>query len=115
MFKALLAGAALAMSAAGAAVAQPETATRTSVCVDVNGALRPAECRAQPSRLQQREDICLCPTGHRVEASICPPGVAPPPESLAVAKARNRILRSQPNLVGATFEGRPLCVASRQR
>jgi hypothetical protein len=114
MFKALLAGVALTISAA-AAHAQPETATRTAVCVDVNGALKAAECRAQASRLQPREDICLCPRGNRVEASICPPGVSPPPESLAVARARNQILRNRHTLIGATFEGRPLCVPPRQR
>lgn len=113
MFRALLAGAALAIAAAGAAGAQPESRTRTTVCVDVNGALRAAQCRGQPSRLEQREDICLCPRGQRVEASICPPGVAPPSESLAVAKARTQVLRHQPSLVGATFEGRALCVPPR--
>jgi hypothetical protein len=114
MFKALLAGAALTLSA-GAAHAQPETAARTAVCIDVNGALKAAECRAQPSRLEAREDICLCPSGNRVEASVCPPGVAPPPESLAVARARSQILRNRHTLVGATFEGKPLCAPPRQR
>lgn len=119
MFKPLLAGAALAAIAVGAAAgvahAQQESATRTTICVDANGALRAAECRAQPSRLEPREDICLCPRGQRVEASICPSGVAPPAESLAVATARREILHSQASLVGASFEGRPLCVAPRQR
>lgn len=115
MLRSLLVGAVLALGA-GAAHAQPESAAQTMVCVDVNGALRPADCRAQASRLQNREDICLCSGGGRqVEASICPPGTSPPGESLAVAKARNQLLRSQSTLVGATFEGRPLCVPPRQR
>jgi hypothetical protein len=75
--------------------------------------LSAADCRAQPSRLARREDVCLCPHGRRVEASICPPGTAPPPESLAVARARIQILHRQSSLVGATFEGRPLCLAPR--
>jgi hypothetical protein len=115
MFKALLAGAALAITAAAAASAQPETAARTMVCVDVNGALLAADCRAQPSRLEAREDICLCPRGNRVEASVCPPGVPPPAESLPIARARRLILRDRGSLVGANFEGQPLCVAPRQR
>ncbi|CAN7245231.1 hypothetical protein LJR219_001000 [Phenylobacterium sp. LjRoot219] len=115
MLRSLLAGAVLALCA-GAAYAQPESAAQTKVCVDVNGALRPADCHGQASRLETREDICLCSGGGRqVAASICPPGVAPPGESLAVAKARNQLLRSQDTLVGATFEGRPLCVPPTQR
>lgn len=115
MLRSLLVAAALALSAA-AAHAQPESAAQTRVCVDVNGALRPADCHAQASRLETRQDICLCTGGGRqVEVSICPPGVSPPGESLAVAKARNEALRSRDSLVGATFEGRPLCVAPRQR
>jgi len=114
MFKLLLAAGALAIVATAAA-AQPETAAQTVVCVDVNGALLAAECRAQPSRLQAREDICLCPRGNRVAVSICPPGVAPPPESLDIARARNQIVRNRHTLVGQFFQGRPLCVAPRQR
>jgi len=111
MLRSLLVGAALAL-VAGAAQAQPAGDARTTVCVDVNGSLKAADCRGQPSRLQTREDICLCSGGgNRVEASICPSGVSPPGESLALAKARNEIVRTQGTLVGATFEGKPLCVA----
>jgi len=116
MLRSLLVGAALALSAGAAGAAQQESHGRTMVCVDVNGSLRPADCRGQPSRLQTREDICLCSGGgHRVEASICPPGVSPPGESLAVAKARNAVVRDKGTLVGATFEGQPLCVAPPKR
>lgn len=114
MLRSLLVGAALALCA-GAAQAQ-ESTERTMVCVDVNGALSAADCHGQASRLQTREDICLCSKGgQRVEASICPPGVSPPGESLAVAKARNEVVRKERTLVGASFEGRPLCVKPPQR
>jgi len=116
MLRSLLVGAALALCAGAVQAAPQESNARTAVCVDVNGMLRAADCRGQPSRLQTREDICLCTGGgHRVEASICPPGVSPPGESLAVAKARNEIVRTQGTLVGATFEGQPLCVAPPKR
>jgi hypothetical protein len=118
MFKAFLTStvvSAVVGLGAGAAQAQPESATRTMVCVDVNGALLAAECRAQPSRLQSREDICLCPRGRRVEAEVCPSGVVAAPQSRAADAARRDILRSRPSLVGATFEGRPLCVPARSR
>lgn len=114
MLRPLLAAAALALAAAAAAQAQPETAERTTVCVDVNGGLLAPDCRAQASRLQTRQDICLCPRGQRIEASICPPGLAAPPESLALALARRQIVREQGTLVGASVEGRPLCVPPRQ-
>lgn len=112
MLRSLLVGAALALVAGAVQAAPPESDARTTVCVDVNGSLKAADCRGQPSRLQTREDICLCSGGgNRVEASICPAGVSPPGESLAVAKARNDIVRAKGSLVGATFEGKPLCVA----
>jgi hypothetical protein len=113
MFRIILAGCALAITATAAA-AQPETAARTMVCVDVSGRLLAAECRGQPGRLRSREDICLCPRGQRVEAEVCPSGVAPAPESLAADRARKQALHGSPSLVGASFEGRPLCVAGRQ-
>ena len=63
----ILLGAALSI-AAGAAAAQslsdypPKVRT---VCIDVAGRNLPARCQAQASRLDQREDICLCGAGGR--------------------------------------------------
>jgi hypothetical protein len=112
MFRVLSVGAALAL-AASAAAAQPMTnrPNLAIVCVDVNGELKAPVCRQmQATRIAPTEDSCTCVRGLRVEASVCPPGVAAPPDSLAVNRARNDILRRQQSLVGATWEGRPLCV-----
>ena len=113
MIRACIIGAVLALGAVGAQ-AQPDTNRPhlAIVCVDVNGALRPPAChQGLTTRINPTEDSCVCRTGNRVEASICPPGVAAPADSLAVNRARNNVLRAQKDLVGATYEGRPLCVA----
>jgi len=112
MLKASVTALALALTAA-AASAQPQTNRPglALVCVDVNGALRPPACRQlQASRLDASEDSCVCRSGQRVEAEVCPPGVAAPPDSLEVNRARNAILRHQSSLVGASWRGGPLCV-----
>jgi hypothetical protein len=116
MLRAFIAGAAVAAAAvaAHAQPQQPNPPVQTIVCVDVNGGVRSPVCKVPATRLDLREDICLCPTGQRVDASVCPPGVAPPAESLAVARARNEILRKQPTLVGATYQGQLLCVPPRR-
>ena len=115
MLKAILTGLALLAPTAAAAAPATQPNETIAVCVDVNGALLASDCRAQASRLDTRQDICSCPRGVRTEASYCPANVKPPPESLAVARARRDVLRKQESLVGATFEGRPLCVERRQR
>jgi hypothetical protein len=112
MSRAFIAAAALAL-AASAAAAQPATNRPglAIVCVDVNGALRAPLCRqGLTTRIAPTEDSCVCTTGLRVEASVCPPDVAAPPDSLEVNRARNQVLRNQSTLVGATWQGRPLCV-----
>ena len=83
------------------------------VCVEPGGQLRAPVCRAPASRLDPREDVCLCARGALTDATICPPGVAAPPESAAVEQARAAYLRTHPDLRGAVWEGRPLCVAGR--
>jgi hypothetical protein len=112
MFRALLAGAALAL-VAGAAGAQPHLNPTTWMCMDVNGSLRGADCKAKASRLAPNEDICLCSQGVRVQVSNCPEGVSPPGESAAVASFRRQYLRNRQTLVGAMYEGQPLCVIPR--
>ena len=102
--------------AAGAALAQPineNPPTRTIMCVDVGGRSLPARCDVPASRLDPRENICLCDQGQRVEVSICPAGVRAPPEGVALMRARRDVLRTQHSLVGADFQGRPMCVAPR--
>jgi hypothetical protein len=108
----VVAGLVLAATTAAAQPSQPSPPQVAKVCVDVNGALRSPVCRAPASRLDTREDVCLCAAGREVLASVCPPGVDAPPESLATARARHDILRRRASLVGATYDGRPLCVAA---
>lgn len=52
-------GLATAAQAQGALNENPPT--RTEICLDVNGGTLPAVCRVPASRLDQREDICVCP------------------------------------------------------
>lgn len=114
MFRSLFAGAVLAAALAGGAAAQPHPNATTWVCMDVNGALKGADCRAQPSRLAPNEDICICSQGVRAQASVCPKDVEPPGESAAVANFRRMYLRNRQTLVGASYQGQPLCVLPRQ-
>jgi hypothetical protein len=102
--------------AAGAAFAQsladnpPKT---TTICLDVGGKNLPARCRVQASRIDAREDICLCPAGgDRVTAPVCPAGVRAPAESAAYEKARHAAV-NHGSLVGAMYNGQPMCVAPR--
>lgn len=107
-------GAALSLLA-GVACARPASGTPGTavLCLDVGGRILPTVCRTSASRLDQRQDICLCPAeGERVIASICAPGVKPPPDSAALMRARHAAV-SHGSLVGATYEGRPLCVDPR--
>lgn len=111
---ALLAVAALA--AAGAAAAQAPLSenppTQTIICLDVGGQTLPVSCKVPASRLDKREDFCTCRTGTQVDISICPDGVKPPAENLAYEKARKAAVKNG-SLIGATYEGRPMCVTGR--
>lgn len=108
-------GAALSFGA-GLAFAQPASENppkSTILCLDVSGRILPATCQVPASRLDPREDICTCPMGgDRVTAPICPAGVKPPAESAAYEKARHAAV-NRGSLVGATYEGKPMCVAPR--
>jgi hypothetical protein len=86
--------------------------TTTSICLDVSGATLPVTCRVPASRLDQREDICTCAQGERVEIAVCGPGEAPPPEGLAYDKAR-RLANNKGSLLGAMYQGKRMCVAPR--
>jgi len=107
--------AALTLSA-GVAFAQPvgeNPPKSTILCLDVSGKILPATCRVPGSRLDASEDICLCPMGgERVTTPICPAGVKPPAESAAYERARHAAV-SRGSLMGATYEGKPMCVAGR--
>ena len=112
----LVAGLALGLSA-GVALAQPGSSDNppktTILCLDVSGKSLPATCKVPGSRLDAREDICTCPLGgERVTTDVCPKGVRPPAESAAYEKARHAAV-SRGSLVGAMYEGKPMCVAAR--
>jgi hypothetical protein len=102
--------------AAGVATAQSladNPPKSTTICLDVAGKSLPATCKASGSRLDAREDICLCPTGgDRVSIPVCAKGVKPPAESAAYEKAR-RAAVSHGSLAGANFNGQPMCLAAR--
>jgi len=111
----LLAAAALSLSA-GFACAQsladnpPKT---TIICLDVAGRSLPANCKTQASRLDAREDICLCPgASQRVTISVCPTGIHQPAESAAFEQARLKLV-SKGSLEGANYNGQPICRAPR--
>lgn len=111
----LIVAAALSL-AAGAACAQsladnlPKT---TIICLDVAGRSLPATCKTPASRLDAREDICLCPAGgDRVTIPVCPAGIHEPAESAALEQARRKAV-SHGSLVGATYKGQPICRAPR--
>lgn len=108
----LIAGAAFSLCAASAS-AQSFDGKTTIICLDVSGKSLPATCKAPASRLNDRYDICTCPMGgDRVTVPVCPKGVSPPPEGAAYEKARHAAV-SQGSLVGAMYEGKPMCVAAR--
>jgi len=108
-------GVALSFSA-GLALAQPVSEyppTWTVLCLDVSGKSLPATCDVPASRIDRRENICTCPLGgDRVTAPICPKGVKPPADSAAYETARHAAVKNG-SLVGATYEGKPMCVAPR--
>jgi hypothetical protein len=111
----LIAGAALSLIA-GFATAQPvgeNPPTTTILCLDVAGRTQAATCKVPASRLDPTEDICLCGgASERVVAPICPPGVNPPSETAAFEHARHKAIKNG-SLVGATWQGQPMCVAPR--
>ena len=89
--------------------------TSTTICLDAGGRQAPARCRAQASRLDAREDICICPAAtQNVKAPVCGPGVHPPAESAAYERERLKAV-SHGSLMGATWQGQPMCVAPRNR
>lgn len=110
-------GAAMLLASGGLALAQAPLGqnppTQTVICLDVGGQSLPAVCQVPSSRLDKREDICVCPVGMRVDAPICPEGLKPPAETRAYEKARKAAARDG-SLIGDLYRGQPMCVAGRQ-
>lgn len=109
----MIAGLVLAGSA-GAALAGPMSnpPSERTICIDVGGQSLPAVCKVPPSRLDRREDFCLCGQGVKVTAPVCGPGQKPPSENIAYEKARKAAARDG-SLIGDLYRGRPMCVAAR--
>lgn len=109
----MIAGLALAASA-GAAIAGPMSnpPTERTICIDVGGQSLPAVCKVPASRLDKREDFCLCHQGIKVSAPVCGPGERAPAENIAYEKARKAAARDG-SLIGDLYEGRAMCVAAR--
>ncbi|MES2721635.1 MAG: hypothetical protein V4656_00640 [Pseudomonadota bacterium] len=109
----MIAGLALAASA-GVALAGPMSnpPTERTICIDVGGQSLPAVCKVPASRLDKREDFCLCHQGIKVSAPVCGPGERAPAENIAYEKARKAAARDG-SLIGDLYEGRAMCVAAR--
>jgi hypothetical protein len=109
----MIAGLALAASA-GVALAGPMSnpPTERTICIDVGGQSLPAVCKVPSSRLDKREDFCLCHQGIKVSAPVCGPGERAPSENIAYEKAR-KAAAGDGSLIGDLYEGRPMCVAPR--
>lgn len=84
------------------------------ICLDLGGESRPPVCQGSASRLDQRYDICICKTAQRVDAPICGPGEKPQAENRAFEKAR-KLAAADNSLVGDLYDGKPMCVAPRNR
>lgn len=106
--------AALLTTAAGEPGSSPSNPATRTICLDVGGQSRPAVCTAPASRLDGREDICLCRDAQRVEAPVCGSGDRPQPETRAFERAR-KAAATDGSLVGDIFADRPMCVAPRNR
>ena len=111
---AVVAAALLSAAAAPPPESSPYSPATRVICIDVGGQTRPVLCRAPASRLDGREDICLCPVGRRVMAPVCGPGERAQPETRAFERARRSASRDG-SLVGDVYDGRPMCVAPRIR
>jgi hypothetical protein len=104
---------AVAFDAARAADA-PKTQT---ICLDTGGHQRPATCHGYGggSRISTQDDVCTCPGGAQiVKAPTCGPGETPPPEGAAYEDARLKAI-THGSLVGANYQGKPMCVAPANR
>jgi hypothetical protein len=113
----LLAALAALTLTAGVAQAQDRarsflTPATTDICLDVSGGTLPAVCKVPASRLDKREDICVCPEGMRTTVPVCGPGQSAPRENLALNAAR-RTAAKDGSLIGDLFQGQPICVAPR--
>lgn len=106
--------AALLTAGAGAPGSSASNPATRTICLDLGGETRPAVCTGSSSRLDGRDDICLCRDAQTVEAPVCGPGDRPQAESRAFERAR-KVAAKDGSLVGDLFDGRPMCVSPRNR
>ena len=115
LFVATIAVLTLSAGAAAARALSDNPPTATTICLEAGGQQRAAVCKAHASRLDATEDICQCGgAAQRVTITVCPAGVSAPGESAAYEQARLKAV-SHGSLVGATWQGQPMCVAPRNR
>lgn len=108
-----LAGLGLATAAQAQAPLNQNPPRQTEICLDVNGGILPVVCQVPASRLDKREDICVCPQGIRTAVPICGPGERQPADTVALNAVRKDAARDG-TLMGDLFEGKPICVAPRR-
>ncbi|WP_309606988.1 hypothetical protein [Phenylobacterium sp.] len=109
----LATGVSLAAAVVAAQPLRENPPASTVICLDVAGRSLPATCKVPASRLDRREDICLCAgDGERVTTPICAAGVRPPAESAAYERARRKAV-VHGSLLAATWQGQSMCVAPR--
>ena len=109
----MIAGVAFAAFASGAlAGPMSNPPSERTLCLDVGGQSLPAVCKVPASRLDKREDFCLCNDGIKVSAPVCGPGERAPAENISYEKARKAAARDG-SLIGDLYEGRAMCVAAR--
>lgn len=111
---ALVAISAVLVSAASEPGSSPLNPATRTICLDLGGETRPAVCQGPASRLDGRDDICICRSAQRVEAPVCGSADRPPAENRAYELARKEAARDG-SLVGDSWQGRPMCVAPRNR
>ena len=97
---------------AGLASADGLDRSSTTICLDSGGHKAAVTCTSRDaSRLNAQADVCICPAATlQVKAPICPSGVKPPGESAAYEQARLKAA-SHGSVVGAQWQGQPMCVA----
>ncbi|CAN5387696.1 hypothetical protein BH10PSE5_BH10PSE5_01980 [soil metagenome] len=102
------------LGSAGVALAGPMSnpPSERTICIDVGGQSLPAVCKVPSSRLDKREDFCLCHEGVKVTAPVCGPGQKAPAENITYEKARREAARDG-SLIGDLYKGQPMCVAAR--
>ena len=103
----VLVAASVGLGGAATAVADGQHSEEGMICLETNGAESPAVC--QRGDVWHDADLCTCKSGMRFKIAVCAPGQKPPPDSVAVDRARRDAMKSG-TLEGANYNGHPMCV-----